>query len=109
MLRNYFTVAVRNLLKHKFYSLLNVMGLATGMACCTLVLLYIQDEFRYANYHSKGDRVFQVLRETRRSGSKPHISRGTSGAIRDAMMKDFPEVEVAVRVPVWQSWVWRSS
>ena len=106
MNRSYLQIAFRNLLKQWGYSLINVLGLSIGMACCILVLLHIQDEFRYANYHSKGDRIFQVLRETRRSGSDSHTSNGTSGAIRDAMLRDFPEVEAAARVPVWLSWVW---
>lgn len=44
MFKNYIKVAVRNILKHKGYSLLNIFGLAVGMACCLLILVYIRDE-----------------------------------------------------------------
>ncbi len=46
MLQNYLTIALRHLLKYKAHSFINIAGLAVGMACCTLILLFIQDELR---------------------------------------------------------------
>lgn len=51
MLRNYLTVAIRNLIRHKTYSVINTLGLSVGMACGILILLFIQDEFKHASYH----------------------------------------------------------
>jgi len=51
MLKNYLTVAVRNILRHKVYSFINIMGLAVGMVCCILILLWVQDEMSYDRFH----------------------------------------------------------
>ena len=57
MLRNYLTIAYRQLLRHKGYSLINILGLAVGIACCLIILLYVQDELSFDNFHEKGERV----------------------------------------------------
>ena len=60
MLRNYLTIAFRNLLKHKGYSAINVFGLAIGIACFMLILLYVQDEISYDRYHEDADRIYRI-------------------------------------------------
>ena len=105
MLKNYLTVALRNLLRHKLPLCINVLGLAVGMACCILIMLYIRDEFRYSSFHPKAHRIVRVLRETRMSGSNPTFDGGTSGGITPAMKDEFPEVEEATRVLNWGMWV----
>jgi len=61
MFRNYLAIAIRNLLKHKGYSAINVMGLAIGMASCVLIMLYIQDELNYDQHHKKKDRIYRLV------------------------------------------------
>lgn len=60
MLRNYLTVAFRNLWKHKFYSFINILGLALGLACFLFIFLFIRDELSYDQYHEKADRIYRV-------------------------------------------------
>ena len=55
MFKNHLTVALRNLLRHKIYSLINISGLAVGMVCCILILLYVQDEFSHDRHHENAD------------------------------------------------------
>ncbi len=55
MLRNYLKIAIRNMKRHKGYSLINISGLAIGMACCILILLYVTDELSYDNFHEKAE------------------------------------------------------
>ena len=55
MLKNYIKTALRNLFKHKGYSLINIVGLAIGMASCLLILLYVQHELSYDNFNEKAD------------------------------------------------------
>jgi putative ABC transport system permease protein len=60
VLRNYLTVAWRNLVRHKLYSLINVLGLAVGMACGILVFLLLRFEWTYDAFHEKADRIYRV-------------------------------------------------
>ena len=60
MLSNYLRVAVRTLRRHVGYTLLNVVGLAVGIACCLFLLLYVQDELRYDRFHDDAESVFRV-------------------------------------------------
>ena len=60
MFRNYLTIAIRNLLRQKLYSAINIFGLALGMACCILILLFVQDELSYDRYHKNADRIYRV-------------------------------------------------
>ena len=61
MLKNYFTVAWRNLLKSKAYSAINIIGLATGMAVAILIALWIWDELSFNHYHSNHQQLAQVM------------------------------------------------
>jgi putative ABC transport system permease protein len=54
-------IAVRNLVKYKAYSFINIFGLAIGMACCMLILLHVQDELSYDRYHKKIDRIYRIV------------------------------------------------
>ena len=60
MIKNYFKIAFRNLLKNKGYSFINIAGLATGMAVAHLIGLWIWDELVYDKYHQNYDRIAQV-------------------------------------------------
>ena len=60
MLRNYLIIAWRNLLRHKLYSLINILGLAVGMACSLLILQYVRYELTYDHQHLKSDRIYRV-------------------------------------------------
>jgi len=60
MIRNYFKIAFRNLLKHKGYSFINIFGLATGMAVAILIGLWVFDELTFNKYHKNYDRIAQV-------------------------------------------------
>ena len=57
MLENYVKIALRNLRKYKGYSLINVFGLALGIACCLLIFLYVRDELSYDRFHEHADRI----------------------------------------------------
>lgn len=60
MFRNYLTVTLRNLWKHKFYSIINILGLAIGLACFIFILIYVKDELSYDRYHEKADQIYRV-------------------------------------------------
>ncbi len=60
MLRNFFKVSIRNLIRNKTYSLINILGLSIGMACSILIFLFIMDELSYDRYHEKSDQIYRV-------------------------------------------------
>ena len=60
MLNNYLKIALRNLKKHKAYSFINIAGLAVGMTCCILILLWVRDELSYDRYHENADRIYRI-------------------------------------------------
>ncbi len=78
MLRNYLTIALRNFLKHRAYAIISILGMAVGIACCLLVLLFIRDELQFEGFHRSGDRIYRVLRQVRMSGSNSRFTTGTS-------------------------------
>ncbi len=88
MLCNYFKIALRHVGREKGYSVINVLGLAIGMACCLLILLFVRDELSYDRFHEKGDRIVRVVRETSVMSPAP---------LGPALADDLPEVEAYVR------------
>ena len=63
MFSNYLTIALRNLLRHKLYALINLSGLAIGLACCVIALAIIHHEYSYDRFHPRADRIYRILRE----------------------------------------------
>jgi len=96
MLKNYLKIALRNFLKHKGFSFINVFGLAVGVACCLLILLFVIDELSYDKYHQKAERMY-------RAGLYGFISGNefngvvTCAPMAQTLVDEYPEVEAATR------------
>lgn len=60
MLKNFLKIAFRNLLRHKTFSAINILGLTGGLACCLLIFVFVMDELSYDNFHAKKDRIYRV-------------------------------------------------
>lgn len=96
MFKNYVKIALRNLFRNKLYSFLNIAGLAIGIACCVLILLYVQDELSFDRFHEKADRIFRVNSHFFISERTMHFA--TTAHVQGQMFKDeYPEVENYVR------------
>lgn len=95
MLRNYFIIAWRNLLRHKVFSFINISGLSVAIAACLLILQYILFEFSYDKFHIGADRIYRVKHERYQDGALAERSARSFSAIADAMKNDFPEVHDA--------------
>jgi putative ABC transport system permease protein len=94
MLKNFLKLALRNMWKQKGYSFLNIFGLALGMACSILILLWIRDEKSTDNYHVNGNRLYSIYERQYYDG---RISAffGSPGILSDELKKVLPEVEMA--------------
>ncbi len=97
MLRNYFTIAVRNILKHKFFSIINIIGLAIGMACCLMLFVYVQDELSYDKFHADYQHVYRIGLHGRISGQEIMTS-SSSLPVGPAMKNEIPGVEQYLRM-----------
>ena len=95
MFKNYLTVAIRNLSRHKAYTFINVIGLAIGLTCSTLILLYIQHEFSYDRHHSKADRIYRVVTAQHPPGGEVWYAPGGPFQLASTLAEDYPEIERA--------------
>ncbi len=91
MLKNYLKIALRNLRRHRAYTFINVTGLAVGMACCLLILLFVRDERAYDRFHANADRVYRVVSDW----GDFSIPSTNPPAIR-ALRADYPSFPIAV-------------
>lgn len=96
MITNYLKTAVRNLFKHKGYTLINILGLAIGLAACLMILLYVRHELSYDGYHQNSDRIYRVSMAARWGGRDFDVAV-VPAVTAKTMIADFPEVEDAVR------------
>ncbi len=96
MIRNYIKTALRSLMKNKGFTIINVLGLALGLATCLLIVFYVFDELSYDRYNEKADRIYRVNDDIKFGGVSN--SYAVSPAPMAAAMKaDFPEIEQVVR------------
>lgn len=97
MFKNYLKIAVRNILKHKSYSLINIFGLGVGFACYILVVLFVQHEISYDKFHEKGDRINRVVAEFNDDDGIDNFAH-TPAPLGPSMVDEFPEVINKVRI-----------
>src|SRR5690348_14403497 len=88
MLLNYITTALRNMRRHLSYTLINILGLALGIASCLLIFLVVRYELSYDAYNSKADRIYRVNHHS------IDYNPRTSPAVAAAMRNDFPDLLV---------------
>ncbi len=98
MFKNYLKIAFRNLLKSKGTSVINILGLSIGMACCVIIFLFVQNELKYDSFHSKSKDIFRVLTIDEALGVSSNLVGITLPALGPAMENNFPEVEKRVRM-----------
>lgn len=97
MLKNYFKVALRNILKHKFFSVINILGMTIGLTACILIILYITDELSYDRFHVHADRMYQVGLHGKIAGQDIRTSN-TCPPLARAMADEIPDVEASTRI-----------
>lgn len=97
MFQNFLTIAWRNLLRYKQYTLINILGLSIGIACCLMILLYVQNEVNYDNFHEKGNRIYRMALERLYPGRSTRYAT-IPQSYAEAIVNDFPEVEAATRL-----------
>jgi len=97
MLGNHLKVAFRSILRQKGYSFINIAGLAIGIACCVLLLLWVRFEYCFDDFHEKAGRIYRVAEETQRSDGFRRRRASSGVPLGPALVQEFPAVEAAVR------------
>jgi len=106
MLKNYLKIALRNILRFKTYSLINIIGLAVGVACFITLFLFITDELGYDAYNKDADRIYRVYVKMSING-KESLNAKTSAPLGAALAHDFPEVINFTRIGFFGNHVFR--
>jgi putative ABC transport system permease protein len=96
MFRNYLIIAIRSILRQKSFSLINILGLAIGLACALLILLWVQDELSFDKFHEHADRLYRVEEDQYYSGEVYHVNV-TPYPSGPVWKDEIPEIEDACR------------
>lgn len=94
MIIHYIKIAWRNILRYKSFSIINILGLALGMACSILILLWVHDEKTFDNFHKNGDRLFAIY-ESQYIDGEVQSGYYTPGLLGSELKKNVPEIEFA--------------
>jgi putative ABC transport system permease protein len=99
MIKNYFKIAWRNLLKYRFISFINLFGLTVGITCCLLILAYILNETSYDRYNEKADRIYRVTRSFNNADGVVSLHLGTvAPPFGPLLQSQFPDIEKMTRM-----------
>jgi putative ABC transport system permease protein len=101
MFTNYLKIALRNILKQRTYSIINIVGLTIGIAAFLLIVLYIQNELSFDNHIPEIDRVYRCVEIQHPAGVDDQHVAVTMGPLGPRLKADFPEIEEFVRVLSW--------
>ena len=83
MLKNYLNIVLRGIWKYKTFSAINILGLAIGITCCLLILLFVQYELSYDRYHDNLNRIYRISLHGVVAGSEIKIYRAAVGEVHD--------------------------
>jgi putative ABC transport system permease protein len=97
MLRNLVVVAFRNLFRHKFFSILNLLGLSIGFGACLVIWMYVTHEKSYDSFHVNADRIYRI-NQTFIWGDDDALFSSTGPAVRQAIAEEVPEFEQLTRI-----------
>jgi putative ABC transport system permease protein len=97
VIRNFFKIAFRNLLKYKTYSIVNILGLAVGLASCIIILLFVSYELSYDRHLPDHENIYRVTTRGIVGENNFHMAL-TPPPMAHTLVKDFPEVKNAARL-----------
>lgn len=97
MYKNYLTLAIRNIQKHSFYSAINIFGLATGVAACLFIILYITDEMSYDHFHREAQNIYRIGLHGKIAGQEINTA-SSCPPLASALVSNIPGVESATRI-----------
>ncbi|WP_020530145.1 ABC transporter permease [Flexithrix dorotheae] len=97
MIKNYLKTSLRNILRHKLYTFINILGLAVGITASIFILLWVTDELSYDRFHENSDRIFSVLINNSYPDGRIETFPATPAKLKEVIESEIPEVEMAAQ------------
>ena len=101
MLLNYLKITFRNFLRYKYFTAINLLGLALGLSCSIFILLWIIDELKFDAFHKNGSRLYRVMENQYYADGVPQSDSSTPGILAEALKNEVPEISHAVQI-TWE-------
>src|SRR5262249_5997921 len=98
MFRNYLKVALRYMIRQKYFSIINLLGLSLGISCCVFIALWVTDELQTDRFHANGKRLYWVLANQQYTDSDIQTTWATPGLLADALKAEIPGVELSANM-----------
>lgn len=98
MIINYIKTAIRNILRNKIFSVINILGLSIGMAVCLLIMLWVKDELSFDKFHDHSDRLYRVLMDRQATSYTQKYTPAIAGPNLPDLQSKYPEIVLATRV-----------
>src|SRR5688572_13631211 len=98
MLKNYFKIALRSLIRNKFFTTINILGLVLGISFSTMLYIYVQHELSYDSYHQQANRTYRILTVDKTNPTDIRTYGITVPPMGPELVNSFPEVESTVRL-----------
>ena len=98
MFKNYFIIAIRNLIRQKGFFIINLLGLTIGLTACLLISFYVIDDLSYDKFHKKGDRIYRVGYQFKDPSGEVYKNVITEYKLKEAFENYFTQIETIVRI-----------
>jgi putative ABC transport system permease protein len=97
MFKNYLKIAFRNMARHKTFFIINILGLAVGMACTVLILMWVLDELSYDSFHKNGDNIYRINNELKLGSTESDMPLSPD-MMGPCLKQDFPQIKEFTRI-----------
>ncbi|HKL08827.1 MAG TPA: ABC transporter permease, partial [Bacteroidales bacterium] len=98
MFKNYVKIAIRNLISQKFFSVINILGLATGIAATIMLLLYVQHELSYDKFHNNYENTYRIISSIKQGDAEPMVVPVALANAAEVIESNVPEVVSACKL-----------
>jgi putative ABC transport system permease protein len=102
MFRNYLKITLRNIQKHKMFSLINIAGLALGLTFAILIIIFVRYEFSYDRFHKNAENIYRVISKNPEAWAGSQWWNATAGVLKSTLLDNCPEVKKAARLCLWK-------
>ncbi len=103
MFKNYMKITIRNIKRQKGFSFINIAGLAVGIACCIIMLLWVQEELSWDRFHENGDNIYRIIGEVQENDKALNTAR-TPDPLTPALKNNYPEIKNVIRYQSVDGW-----